>query len=318
MSNTDGEWPEEVDLDLIHELLLTMADKREQEGASKFRVSAYRRAADALIEYDGPLETKEDFMEFKAKSRGVGDKTLDKIFEVIYTGRLEELGDDQIEILEFHNKRKVMDLFMTVHGVGRARAEKWYDNGCRKLSDLDISLCSENIQVAIYYRDQYIQKIHYIDITNVQEELKRWLDSTGIEYKFAICGSYRRGKEYSSDIDILFQKSDTIDIIDFMFNSPFIGYAFSKGKRSMMGLINIQGTVSRIDIKVIDIKSWPFALLHFTGSGSHNVKMRKRAIELGMRLSEYGLKGYTGDAIKTERDIFLALNLPYVKPMYRD
>ena len=44
-----------------------------------------------------------------------------------------------------------------------------------------------------------------------------------------------------------------------------------------------------IDIRLISKKSYPYALLYFTGSKKTNTFMRNQAIKQGYKLSEYGL-----------------------------
>ena len=72
----------------------------------------------------------------------------------------------------------------------------------------------------------------------------------------------------------------------------------------------------RIDIRLIPKKSYPFALLYFTGSKKTNTYMRNIAIKAGYKLSEYGLYDKNNNSIllDTEKDIFEFLHLPYLSP----
>src|SRR5208283_4673300 len=71
---------------------------------------------------------------------------------------------------------------------------------------------------------------------------------------------------------------------------------------------------------------YPFALAYFTGSKEHNIVMRQRAIQRGLRLNEYGLfksKEETRDAkllvpCQDEAEIFHALDLVFVPPELRE
>jgi len=80
------------------------------------------------------------------------------------------------------------------------------------------------------------------------------------------------------------------------------------------------------DLRVVSDAEFPFALAYFTGSKEHNIVMRQRAIERGLRLNEYGLfksKEETRDAklrvsCKTEEEIFEKLDLAYVPPELRE
>ena len=91
---------------------------------------------------------------------------------------------------------------------------------------------------------------------------------------------------------------------------------------SYMGLCRIDSDVParRIDIRIVPEAEWAAALLHFTGSGKSNILLRKRAIELGMFLSQEGLfysKGGRRIPTETEQDIYAELELKYLPPAAR-
>src|SRR5208282_3179950 len=80
------------------------------------------------------------------------------------------------------------------------------------------------------------------------------------------------------------------------------------------------------DLRVVSDAEFPFALAYFTGSKEHNIVMRQRAIERGLRLNEYGLfkSGVeTRDPslrvlCRTEEEIFQQLGLAFVPPELRE
>ena len=73
------------------------------------------------------------------------------------------------------------------------------------------------------------------------------------------------------------------------------------------------------DLRVVSDAEYPFALMYFTGNKEHNIVMRQRAIERGLRLNEYGLfrsKEETRDPkllvhCRTEEEIFQELGLHF-------
>ena len=77
---------------------------------------------------------------------------------------------------------------------------------------------------------------------------------------------------------------------------------------------------------MVSDEEYPFALAYFTGSKEHNIVMRQRAIQRGLRLNEYGLfksDQETRDpklrvACKTEDEIFEQLGLSYIAPELRE
>ena len=89
-----------------------------------------------------------------------------------------------------------------------------------------------------------------------------------------------------------------------------------------MGFIkHTNNNVIRLDIRYIDKKYYPFALMYFTGNKKFNLFMRNKAQDLGFKLNEYGL--FKNDKkvkkeFKTEKDIFNILNIKYLKPNQRN
>ena len=72
--------------------------------------------------------------------------------------------------------------------------------------------------------------------------------------------------------------------------------------------------------------SWPphqlgAALLYFTGSKGHNIKLRQRALARGLTLNEYALSEIEGGRVvasETEEEIYAALGLPWIPPVLRE
>ena len=75
----------------------------------------------------------------------------------------------------------------------------------------------------------------------------------------------------------------------------------------------------RIDIRFIPHDAYYPALLYFTGSAELNVKMRKIAKTMKLKLSEYGLSKEDGTRlpISTEHDFFKILKIEYLEPKFR-
>ena len=73
-----------------------------------------------------------------------------------------------------------------------------------------------------------------------------------------------------------------------------------------------------VDLRLVSLEQFPFALHYFTGSVAHNVRVRARAIERGMSLNEYELSGKKHAPIRSEADLFHALDLEYIEPELRE
>ncbi len=154
-----------------------------------------------------------------------------------------------------------------------------------------------------------------------------------------LCGSYRREKLTSNDIDILISKKGTSfesktqnhlerfvnklkNPMKHNDNKPLLidSMTDKKIKTKYMGFSKLlDNPPRRIDIRFINYDSYPSALLYFTGSKDLNTKMRNIAKSKGYKLSEYGLFDKDGKPFKvtSERDIFHKLDMEYISPQLR-
>jgi DNA polymerase (family 10) len=73
-----------------------------------------------------------------------------------------------------------------------------------------------------------------------------------------------------------------------------------------------------VDLRLVTTAQFPFALHYFTGNVAHNVRIRQRAIDRGYSLNEYELSGAKHAPIRTEEELFRALDLPYIEPELRE
>jgi DNA polymerase (family 10) len=79
----------------------------------------------------------------------------------------------------------------------------------------------------------------------------------------------------------------------------------------------------QIDLRVVPKESFGAALQYFTGSKEHNVVVRSRAKQLGLRINEWGVFQTDGReahriAGETETDIYAAIKLPVIPPELRE
>lgn len=135
-----------------------------------------------------------------------------------------------------------------------------------------------------------------------------------------ICGSYRREKMMSADMDIIVQEPIE-SVLKKLSKKRYIRGVFVKGIRKMICVVKIGENPHRqLDIIYANDVEYPFSVLYFTGSKRNNIKMRIHAKKMKLKLNQYGLF-YTNSKrvpnIKTEHDIFDALKLPYKEPKDR-
>lgn len=159
--------------------------------------------------------------------------------------------------------------------------------------------------------------MYIIDIRSVMEQFD------GIIERYEICGSYRRLAPMVSDLDLLIQLKSGCNwdkLLEYIENIK--GWKLIKeiGKGEAKAAYMIDGFV-HLDMKCINEENWPFALMHFTGSKSTNIEMRRAANLMGYKLNEYGLfsevDGRPVSGLLTEKDVYHFLGVPYVEPWNR-
>ena len=137
-------------------------------------------------------------------------------------------------------------------------------------------------------------------------------------------GSLRRGMETVGDLDFLVASSEPGPIMDWFTSMDRIAEVTAHGdtKSSVRFEDGMQA-----DLRVVPGEQFFFALHHVTGSKDHNVRMRQKALSLGLSLSEWGLRPEEEkDSSRkagpveahSEEDIFKALGLQYVPPALRE
>lgn len=165
------------------------------------------------------------------------------------------------------------------------------------------------------------QKIPRAEVQCAERILKAAAKHMNSELQITLCGSYRRGRSKSGDIDclithpgittmtelesypvnILAKFVELLTNIDFLIDhltdygrSKYMGFCMIKQSSSTSNNSTLIGNKSliarRIDIRFIPYNSYGAAILYFTGSKLFNTQMRTWAIGKGFSLNEYGLK----------------------------
>jgi DNA polymerase (family 10) len=142
--------------------------------------------------------------------------------------------------------------------------------------------------------------------------------------RLELCGSLRRRKEIIRDIDILASAKDAPTVMNCFVSlggvSQVIGHGETKSSVVIdRGVHEGRRLVINADLRVVDDEQFPFALNYFTGSKEHNVALRGRAQDHGLKLNEYELVGANGRIpCRDEADVYRALEMDYVPPELRE
>jgi len=272
---------------------------------------------------------------------------IDDIFRLGYLPQAQKSRDDP--------KTKAIHLLSQLPEIGPSKANQLYEKGITSPQELLIKLSEDS---ELINRKQKIGLRHYHDLAKriPRDEMHRWKEFLIIiveelmeiykisDYTCEIVGSYRRNCPDSGDIDFFLSIPDWIsdektghimkEIQEELIriDSLHPDDTFSCGSHKLMCVAKIgpNSTNRHLDIFIFKKSQLPFAILHATGCGEFNVRLRNHAITLGWSLSEKGLSSYcdkinsskivkkpTLTFFNKEEDIFHFLGLEMIQPSDR-
>jgi len=150
------------------------------------------------------------------------------------------------------------------------------------------------------------------------EELIGGLRACSDAIELATCGSLRRMQETIGDIDILASSEHPDAVMEAFLELELVGRTLARGD-TKCSVITLRGL--QVDLRVVPPDAWGAALIYFTGSKAHNIKIRQLALKQGLTLNEYGL--FTVDekkrvAAHTEEEVYRTLGMPWIPPPMRE
>jgi DNA polymerase (family X) len=313
-------------LDMLRELAeLTMLDEGDPQS---FRVRAYESAAQAISAQASDL----GLLDAKAlqKIEGIGKSTAEKIRELIETGKVAK-----VEALRAKHPASVVAL-LRIQGLGpkalmRLRAEL----DVTSIGDLRAALAAHRLRDLKGFGQRSEEKLAQalarweaqgggagrtpISVAHplARKVVARLREVEGVIHAEA-CGSLRRFSETIGDIDVVVAAPAGEPVMAALVAMPAVERVLVQGaaKTSVVTHRGIQ-----IDVRVVAPHQIGAALLYFTGSKGHNIKLRQRAMARGLTLNEYALAELEGGreiAGETEEQIYQALGLPFIPPVLRE
>lgn len=343
----------------------------ELQGANVFRLRSYQNASRTLggiTEDLGELVATGKIFEIKGIGKGLGSAISQAVSEGIWPNdwidlhnntppgliemlgipglgpkRIkimnEELGVDSIATLK---QAALEDSIAGLKGFGAKSQQKMLD-GIELLARFR---SRRRLDIGLMYGEAFEQKIATID---------------GV-IKAQLAGSARRRKETIGDLDVVVGVLDEdkesvskailalpgiADVkgagdskISLILDTSIFEGGFSVGHidPNVMDAIGGEdyeqlesgGTIDA-QVRLVTPEIFPFTLAYFTGSKEHNIVMRQRAIDRGLRLSEFGLipeaeagelKGMAAAHLSLpaidENEIYRHLELDWVPPELRE
>ncbi len=302
-----------------------LAELLELKGENPFRIRAYRRAAQNV---EGlPKDIAEMSEEELLKLPGIGKDLAEKIREIVDTGTLRAYDQLKREVPEG------LSAVLSVPGVGPKTAKLLYDKlHIKDLDDLERltrghrlkglpgikAKTEENILKGIAALRRGRERTPLGIALPIAEDVLRRIKKDAPLKKIALAGSIRRFKETVKDIDILCTSASPDKVMKLFVKLPNVKDVIAHGptKSSVTLEEGIQ-----VDLRVVDAKAFGSALAYFTGSKSHNIRLREMAMKKGLKLNEYGVfreKDEKRLGGEKETDIYDILGLPCIPPELRE
>ena len=316
----------------IIEVLERIGTMLEIKGENPFKIRAYFSGARTL------QTMEEDLGEVIGEGRlgeipGIGKALTEKVETLYTTGELE-----------FYDKlvasvpSGLMDL-LEVPGLGGKKIKALHEQldvdsidsltkACKegKVAELKGfgAKTQEKILSGIKNREAYAARHLWWDARAVVERILPALQALPDVERAEAAGSFRRGMETVGDLDFIVASSNPVPIMEWFVGMEGITEVTAHGETKSS--IRLEGGM-QADLRVVPTEQFYFALHHFTGSKDHNVRMRQKALSMGLSLSEWGLRPEeeknatrkTGPVCaSSEEDVFKALGLSYVPPALRE
>ncbi|MGA8664825.1 MAG: helix-hairpin-helix domain-containing protein [Thermoplasmata archaeon] len=307
------------------ELFRSIADLLDVMG-ERFKPEAYRRAARSIDSLTEDLATIAARDELRSVP-GVGEAIEEKVREYLTTGRIQYLDRLQKEV-----PPGVAEL-LRIPGLGPKTARRfWVELGLEGPAELLAAIEVGRLQGVKGFGDKKIAQIRTavqaargagaatrlpIEVAYpVAHRIVRALREGAGADRVEVAGSFRRGKETVGDLDVLVTSHDPARAFDVFSALPEIREVRLRGstKETVVLTNGLQ-----VDLRVVDPGSFGAALQYFTGSKDHNVLVRTRAKEAGLRVNEYGVyRGEERVAGATEEEVYASLGLAWIPPELRE
>ena len=307
-----------------------MADVLEVLGANRFKVIAFQKAARVLGELTEDVSAMDP--DRLRSIEGIGKGMAERIEQFVETGQLTEAAE------LFEKVPPGVVKMLDIPGLGpKTVSMLWREAGLEDIPSLTQALDTGELEKLKGFGKKKIENIRKNLAFMAQAgkrvrlgqalPLAKWLIGKLSELKqvkrIDYCGSLRRGKETIGDIDLLVEAGaeDAPAIMEAFTGLDVVADVIAHGETKSSIRTDERSGQMQVDLRVVPAESYGAALLYFTGSKEHNVRLRERAISMGMKLNEWALeKQDNGKAVagKTEEAVYKALKLAWIPPELRE
>jgi DNA polymerase (family 10) len=317
----------------IARILEQTADLMEVDGADRFRVGGYRRAAEAAQQTTVDLVSAAGDQARLMAIPGIGKSMAIAIQAIAQTGTMplrDELlakygGADLLELLKlpsmgpktialFWAAAKIASIDQLADAIDSGRLSQMPRMGQKQIDKIRKGIDDYRRSAGRFRIDQAMEAARRIELY--------LLAFPGFE-RVTPAGSLRRGRETAGDLDMLVTgpgcaPDNTAAAVDYVAAFPGIQDLIAKGENKVSFHL---ADGMQVDVRLLPTGSYGAALQYFTGSKAHNVTLRQRALKMGYTLSEWSLARLEDDsmvAAATEEEIYAALHMDWIPPEMRE
>ncbi|BGP41573.1 hypothetical protein JCM10449v2_005564 [Rhodotorula kratochvilovae] len=284
----------------------------------------------------------------------IGEKLILKVQEFLEKGFIQESRD--VQNLE---RFKVLTVLNSVHGIGYKAANDLYDQGARNLHDVRRLLADRHSVISyLKYHADLQEKIPRSEVESIRDFIKIQLDKIQPGAKLELCGGYRRGKEFSNDVDVIitFPHQDGVErgvlakLVHRLMRKGLIpedgvlmhttcgtdrttwanrpaplldtlDKALVIFRHPRNNLDRCRDVWRRVDLVVAAWPHWGSAVVGWTGSTQFERDLRTWAKEKGYVFDSGGIRIEATNqfvAAEQEKDVFRVLGLEYIESHLRN
>jgi DNA polymerase (family X) len=314
-------------------LLYETADLLEIDNQDPFRIRSYRRAAEAIEALDQQVSQLISEPKKLLEVPGIGKGMLTNLQELMSQGQIsvhaeliKKYRPSMLELLKIQGLGpKTIALIWSAYQVADLEGvEKLAREGkIRTLPRLGEKHELKLLKAIEDYRriaGRFLLDAAEIQAQKLIDHLKAF---EGID-KITPAGSLRRGRETVGDLDVLVTGKCCVDdqqraqLLAHIIKLPGLMEVIAQGDNKVSFRLR---SGMQVDVRTLPPESFGAAMQYFTGSKSHNVALRQRALKMGLTLSEYSLARIDDNkpvAGKTEEEIYAKLTLDYIPPELRE
>jgi DNA polymerase (family 10) len=311
--------------DLVEQVLQEYADLLSIVGDDAFKPRAYEKAARAIGGYPDDLAQLDDRGVLAIP--GVGKSIAAKVSEYLRSGTFADLNALRAQVpdgvramtaIPGFGPKKAMAVYREL-GIGSVdelvgaaeRGELAALKGFSRATERNVLDGARRLEASG-------GRVLVNAALEVAEELLARLREIPGVGRAAFAGSLRRMAETLGDVDLLVAAERPARVMDAFVADGLVATVLAHGE-TKSSIVTTGGL--QVDLRVIDRQAWGAALIYFTGSKAHNIRIREMAVRKGLKLNEYGLfRAKSGKllAAETEQDVYERLGLPYIEPTLRE